>query len=121
MKLEIKKSNLGNYKVFLRRLGYAFIFDRFKGRESFVRRLGSGHYPRIHLYVDDLGDYFIFNIHLDQKRVSYQGFSMHNAEYDNEIIRSEIDRIKSSALGVSSENDSDFMSGVEAILKSNKK
>jgi hypothetical protein len=95
MRIKIYKNQVDNYTVFLRRLGYALIQDRRQGTESFVRRLGEGHYPRIHLYVDDLGDFLSFNLHLDQKKVSYSGFNRHNAEYDNEIIEGEIARIKS--------------------------
>lgn len=96
MRLNIPKYKVENYVVFLRRLGYALIQDRRQGTESFVRRLGEGHYPRIHLYVKDLGEFFSFNLHLDQKRASYTGFSRHNAEYDSEIIDNEISRIRSS-------------------------
>ncbi len=96
MRLNIPKDKIENYTVFLRRLGYALIQDRRQGTESFVRRLGEGHYPRIHLYVDDLGDSFSFNLHLDQKKTSYSGFSRHNAEYDNEIIKDEASRIRGS-------------------------
>lgn len=94
MRLKVEKTIVDNYTVFLRRQGYALISDR--GKESFVRRLGEGFYPRIHLYVDEYDTYFVFNLHLDQKKASYQGFSMHNAEYDNEIIAQEIERLKSS-------------------------
>lgn len=94
MKIKVNKDKVENYKNFLRRLGYALIQDRRQGTESFVRRLGEGHYPRIHLYVDDLGDFLSFNLHLDQKKVSYSGFNRHNAEYDNNIIEEEISRIK---------------------------
>lgn len=136
MKLRVNKNQIDNYQVFLRRLGYAFIVDRRRGVESFVRRLGEGHYPRIHLYVDDFPDYIILNLHLDQKKASYQGFKMHNAEYDNEIINDEINRIKSSYLPASTNNNasantnpsfagirdnsvdhSDFMEGIEELLK----
>ncbi len=100
MKFKISSNIVSNYQVFIRRAGYAMIYDRRRGVESFVRRLGEGHYPRLHLYIDDLGDYLVFNLHLDQKKASYAGFKMHNAEYDNEIVSQEINRLKS-LLGVS--------------------
>ncbi|MDD3711449.1 MAG: hypothetical protein PHP37_02525 [Patescibacteria group bacterium] len=121
MKLKVNKNQINNYRVFLRRLGYALIFDRRRGVESFVRRLGDGYYPRIHLYVDDFPDYIVLNLHLDQKRASYQGFKMHNAEYDNEIINNEINRIKASFLPISDDGNlsdhSDFMEGLDKLLK----
>lgn len=94
MKFKIKNSLVDNYKVFLRRAGYALIFDRRRGVESFVKRLGNGHYPRLHLYVNEVEANLIFNLHLDQKKASYEGYHMHNAEYDNEIVEEEINRLK---------------------------
>lgn len=95
MKFKINSNLVDNYKVFIRRAGYALIFDRRRGVESFVRRLGSGHYPRLHLYIDEAGSDLIFSLHLDQKKASYEGYHMHNAEYDNEIVEDEINRLKS--------------------------
>ena len=37
----------------------------------------------------------IFNLHLDQKRPGYVGFSRHNAEYDGEVVEKEALRLKS--------------------------
>jgi hypothetical protein len=94
MKFKINSNLVENYKVFIRRAGYALIFDRRRGVESFVRRLGSGYYPRLHLYIDEVGSDLIFSLHLDQKKASYEGQHMHNAEYDNEIVENEINRLK---------------------------
>lgn len=80
---------------FLRQAGYGFIHDHRSGHDSYVRRLGSGHYPRLHMYVQNEGDNIIFNLHFDQKQASYEGSHMHNAEYDGEIVAGEIDRLKS--------------------------
>lgn len=95
MKFKINSNLVDNYKVFIRRAGYALIFDKRRGVESFVRRLGSGYYPRLHLYIDEVGSDLIFSLHLDQKKASYAGYHMHNAEYDNEIVEKEINRLKS--------------------------
>ncbi len=94
MKLTVNKNKLADYHIFLRRNGYALIFDRRRGVESFVKRLGEGHYPRLHLYVDERENNLIFNLHLDQKKASYQGHNMHNAEYDNEFVSREITNLK---------------------------
>jgi hypothetical protein len=95
MKFKVEKDKVSNYTNFLRRAGYALIHDRRRGTKSFVRRLGRGHYPRLHLYVDDTGNSWSFNLHLDQKKASYEGHNMHNAEYDGEIVEGEIYRLKS--------------------------
>lgn len=96
MKLIINKADISEHpEHFLRRAGYAFIRDNRTGKESFVRRLGNHFYPRLHMYVEERGDNITFDLHLDQKQASYQGARMHNAEHDGEVVRSEIDRLKS--------------------------
>ncbi len=76
------------------------------GREfSIVRQLTGTDYPRFHLYIkeiasatprnDGTGKTLIFNLHLDQKKPSYEGARGHSGEYDGEIIESEAERIKS--------------------------
>ena len=107
MKLKVKYNQIGNYKTFLRQAGYALIFDRRRGVESFVRRLGEGYYPRIHLYVEVEGDNLILNLHLDQKKASYEGSHMHSAEYDGNIIQDEMDRLKK-MIGLEIGHDIDF-------------
>lgn len=80
----------------LRGAGYAFHRDRKMDKDSFVRRLGRGQYPRLHLYVDESqADRVIFDLHLDQKQASYQGSRMHNAEHEGEVVEQEISRLKS--------------------------
>jgi len=95
MKLLIDKNKLSEQpEQFLRQAGYGFIVDRRSGQESFVRRLSRDHYPRLHMYVKELGDKIEFNLHLDQKKASYPGAHAHNAEYDGEVVGGEIERLK---------------------------
>lgn len=95
MKLIVKKSQLSEApEQFLRRAGYAYIEDRRRGTSSFVRRLGAGFYPRLHMYTAREGDSVSFNLHLDQKQASYKGSHMHNAEYGGEVVSAEMERIK---------------------------
>jgi len=95
MKLTIKNSQLSqNPEQFLRRVGYGFIEDRRRGKQSFVRRLGAGFYPRLHMYIERQGDNVSFNLHLDQKQASYAGSNMHSGEYDGEVVQAEMERIK---------------------------
>ena len=96
MKLIINNNQLeGNTDQFLRRSGYAYIRDRKTGKDSYVKRLGNYHYPRLHMYVKDDNNRIEFNLHLDQKQTSYAGASAHNAEYDGEVVEREIERLKS--------------------------
>lgn len=105
MKLTVSRHQLNDSpENFLHRAGFGMIFDSRRQVSSFVRRLGSGHYPRLHLYFDIEGDNVIFNIHLDQKEASYSGGHMHNAEYDSPNVAAEIARLRD-IIGIStSEN-----------------
>lgn len=124
MKLIINKNQIGGVSAeqFLRRAGYAYIRDRRRGTESFARRLGSYHYPRLHMYVDDNGNKAVFNLHLDQKQASYRGSHMHSAEYDGPVVEREIERLKSLLSGPTAA-DAVFAGSVEdpldAIRKNN--
>ena len=95
MKLITNKSELDTApEPWLRKAAYSYIRDRRSGQDSFVRRLGSGFYPRFHMYFNEDGGKIIFNLHLDQKQASYQGAHMHNAEYEGEQVAAEIARLK---------------------------
>ena len=96
MKLVVNKNQLPTQpENFLRQAGYGFIQDRRHGTQSFVRRLGSYHYPRLHMYIERNGEQVIFNLHLDQKQASYEGSHAHSGEYDSPIVRDEIARLQS--------------------------
>ncbi len=95
MKLAINKKRLNlNPDIFLRKVGYAHIHDSVTGHDSYVRRFTREFYPRFHMYFEDLNDRVVFNLHLDQKKASYEGAHMHNAEYDSELVGNEIERLK---------------------------
>lgn len=95
MKLILNKKALNiNPERLLRQAGYGFIEDRRRGTASFVRRLGRNFYPRFHMYSEEAGDKIIFNLHLDQKKPSYQGSHAHNAEYGGVVVQNEINRLK---------------------------
>lgn len=70
--------------------GYAHIYDRQSGEDSYVRRLGGGYYPRFHVYIND----DCFNMHLDQKQASYENSARHSAEYDSDLVMEEAGRIR---------------------------
>lgn len=95
MKIIINKNQIDvNPEQFLRRAGYGYIRDRQRDKESFVRRLGGGFYPRLHMYFSEQGEQIIFDLHLDQKQASYKGSHMHNAEYGGQVVEQEIQRLK---------------------------
>lgn len=100
MKLTFNLQQLGQApEIWLRSAGYTFIPEREDGQESFVRRLSRDFYPRFHIYFirsknTDGQEFITFNLHLDQKKPGYTGYSRHNAEYDGEIVEREIERLK---------------------------
>lgn len=77
----------------IRRCGYGEGRNPRDGVFSYTRRLGSNPYPHFHVYIDELPDFFVFNIHLDQKKPSYGGTSAHAGEYDGELVRAEARRL----------------------------
>lgn len=100
MKIELSLASLGdNPENFLRRAGYAILPEREDGEISFARRFGRDFYPRFHIYFklfkNPSGDKVVFNLHLDQKKPGYAGFSRHNAEYDGEVVEREAARLES--------------------------
>ncbi len=76
-----------NWRDFFGKLGYRPA--PMPGDESYVRRLGRDFYPRFHVYVnvDNL------NLHLDQKKASYEGSHAHAGEYDSGLVEDEGRRI----------------------------
>ena len=73
----------------IRRAGYGLVNDRRATEISYSRRLGSGFYPRFHVYINGR----IINLHLDQKQASYEGSNAHSGEYDGETVEAEGERI----------------------------
>jgi hypothetical protein len=40
-----------------------------------------------------MGRNYVFNLHLDQKKTSYEGSHAHSGQYDGEVVDREADRI----------------------------
>jgi len=83
----------------LRRSGYAFLRkDERTDELSFIKRVGNGDYPRFHIYAkqDEKGAVYV-NLHLDQKKASYEGSTAHSGEYEsaeNKWLEKEAEIIK---------------------------
>ncbi|RMD52336.1 hypothetical protein D6827_00200 [Candidatus Parcubacteria bacterium] len=93
MKLEIPKNNLINPMEIARKAGYSYFIDPVSGKESFVFRLTPDYYPRFHLYISTNEKNIIFDLHLDQKKPSYNNNNKHSGEYDGPIVEKELKRI----------------------------
>jgi len=76
----------------VRHCGYGQIRDNKTNQISYVKRLRSDFYPRFHLYVNSENP-LVLNLHLDQKKASYEGFTAHSGDYDSEIVKQEAQRI----------------------------
>jgi hypothetical protein len=88
MKFKVTNDKGFNIPTLMRHLGYHPF------RDSYSRRLGAGHYPKFHIYVDDHGLELMINLHLDQKKASYQNQVAHSGDYeDNERLDEEKKRI----------------------------
>lgn len=94
MQLFLTKENFTGTtpEQFLMRCGYARLIDH--NQISYARRLGNYYYPRFHIYIQTKENQVIINLHLDQKQVSYLEGHAHNADYDGQEVKNEIDRIK---------------------------
>ena len=86
-----------NPDFLIRRSGYGQIRDSKNGQISYVRRLRTDFYPRFHLYVNS-DNPLVLNLHLDQKKASYEGYTAHSGDYDSEIVKQEAQRIYNAIL-----------------------
>ncbi len=93
--MKIRVPRPSNSPVAIRRCGYAQFRDPRSGDFSYTRRLGTGFYPRFHLYVEERDDVIMLNLHLDQKQPSYGAGHMHSGEYDGPAVENEAARIVS--------------------------
>lgn len=51
-------------------------------------------FPRYHVYIEEKDQEVIFDLHLDQKRPSYEGSRMHAGEYDGTAVEREAEKIQ---------------------------
>ncbi|MBI4059475.1 hypothetical protein HY406_00215 [Candidatus Giovannonibacteria bacterium] len=92
--MRIKLENFDkNIAAFMQESGYMLI-ERRGDEWNFARSLMGRDYPRLHCYAKEEGGALMLNLHLDQKRPSYEGASMHSGEYDGEVVETEAERIR---------------------------
>ena len=83
-----------NITELVRRFGYRPLAVTEKGELNCVRPLQGQNYPRFHIYLVETPEVLTFNIHLDQKKPSYEGATAHGGDYESETVRDEVERIK---------------------------
>ena len=91
MKILIPKSKMTDPERAIRRCGYARVVDRRENQISYARRLAGGAslYPRFHVYIEEAGENWSVNLHLDQRATVYKGVTAHAGEYDGELVEQE--------------------------------
>ena len=95
MKFVVNKKELkSTIQYTLQRSGYKYIVNPHTGKDSFVKVLSGTGYPRFHLYLDENGDNVVLTLHLDQKKPIYKGQKAHSGEYDSDLVKEEIKRLK---------------------------
>lgn len=91
MQLKIKANFKENLDQILRDCGYRL---HPKYENSYIKRLSSTNfYPRWHLYIENKNNIYYFNLHLDQKKASYEGQKAHSGDYEDNIVKEEAKRI----------------------------
>lgn len=81
----------------MRTIGYRPAFFQKPGEVSIVRQIGRNDYPRFHLYIKPIPGVsggFAFNLHLDQKKPSYEGQTGHSGDYDGPEVEGEAERVR---------------------------
>ena len=93
MKLKILKTKIIDPTDAMRHVGYGMLQDRRTGKTSFAKRIHGDLYPRFHMYVEDEGEFWSFNLHLDQKAPVYAGVTAHAGDYDGPAVEKEMARL----------------------------
>jgi len=94
MKFSVSGELKMNLKVLMNRLGYHQQYDRRSGKTSYIKRLGGLYYPRFHVYINQAVKQISFNVHLDEKKPSYGVGHRHSGQYNSELVKKEVDRIR---------------------------
>jgi len=100
MELQIPKNRIAdNIEVALRATGYHKAHSIGQNTQlNFIKPLSRSGYPRFHIYLKENKTYYVFTLHLDQKRPIYKGAPAHSGEYGNKVCIEEAERIKEKLL-----------------------
>ncbi len=94
MELRVPRERIPSPATLLRKAGYAYFIDPKTKEDSYVLRLTGDFYPRFHIYVKESTSEFVINLHLDQKKPSYEGGPKHAGEYTGPVVEREIERLE---------------------------
>lgn len=96
MRINIPLSGKTLYTV-MRSLSYSPAYSANANEPVFQRILAGREYPKFHVYCTRSDDKksATLNLHLDQKRPSYEGSHAHSAEHSGSVVEAEAARIQS--------------------------
>ena len=94
MILEFHHPTQQRAKVILQEAGYHEFLDPNTHKVSYVLRLGREFYPRFHVYItNDEQGALELDLHIDQKKASYEGSRKHSGEYEGPVVQEEAERL----------------------------
>lgn len=82
-------AEISNPHVLLTKAGYHAHYNG-----SYVSRLGSGDFPRFHIYITKKNETINLSLHLDQSKPIYYNQKAHRGEKDSTVVIEESERIK---------------------------
>jgi hypothetical protein len=92
MKIHIPSPLPDHPRNIMRRLSYGEI-PGFQGQISYARRIQGTPFPRFHAYFTVTDQGMDINLHLDQKKATYEKSHAHSGEYSGDAVASEMKRI----------------------------
>lgn len=94
MIIEFDHALTAQVRSILQEAGYHEFRDPNTGKASYSLRLDRKQYPRFHVYVHRATlDYTELDLHIDQKKASYEGHTAHSGEYDGSTVQAEGERL----------------------------
>lgn len=80
-------------KQIMEQAGYHEFVDPNTHKTSYVMRISQQFYPRYHVYLKELRGGLIIDLHVDQKKASYEGQRAHSGEYEGPLVKEEFARL----------------------------
>ena len=79
----------------LEEAGYHAFVDPNTQKTSYIMRVSTGFYPRYHVYIQMRNNRTcIVDLHIDQKKASYEGYTAHAGEYEGALVEEELMRLQ---------------------------
>lgn len=93
MKVTWEKQLKVQPREIMEQAGYHEFVDPNTHKTSYVMRVGPQYYPRYHVYLKEVSSGIVVDLHIDQKKASYEGQRAHSGEYEGPLVREEFARL----------------------------